>query len=86
MAAAGRLFCLRRLKREETPVVAHNRIGRLVTGIIAEKCQSLVIGRIVEIQFPNVNVAGATVILFVAFDEFVFAVGRNSFRLVINIR
>src|ERR1041385_8321248 len=54
VAAAGRFLCLRGLKCEEASIVAHDRIGRFVTGIIAEKSQPFIIAGIVEIQLPDI--------------------------------
>src|SRR2546425_8392454 len=52
MADAGRVARLRHLERDEFAVVAHDRVGRLVTGIVAEVSKPLIITAAVELQFP----------------------------------
>src|SRR6266481_5368665 len=54
-----RVARLGHLKRDELAVVAYDRVGRFVAGIIAEVREPLVIAAAVELELPEVHIARA---------------------------
>src|SRR6476620_8764289 len=83
VADAGGVARMAHLKCDEFSVIADDGVGCFVAGIVAEERQALIISTAVESELPDVDVAGALMVLAVAFDECEFSVGIDAFRFVV---
>src|ERR1041385_3133559 len=63
VADAGGIFGFGHLKGHEPAVITHDRVGGLVTRVVAEKGESLLVTAAVHAQFPEVDEAGALPVL-----------------------
>src|ERR1043166_6706237 len=74
------------LEGDELAVIAHDRVGSLVTGIIAEKSEPLVLAAAIELKFPKVHKSRPLAILFIALDQCELTIGKNPFGLIVLAR
>ena len=84
---AGRVARPGHLEGHELAVVAHDRVGRLVAGVLVEICQTFPRLLAVERQLPDIDVAGpaSREALAIGLDEGPLAVGKDPLRLVVLV-
>ena len=70
-----------KLESDKSAIVAHDKVGGLVAGIVCERRHPTCLFRAVQRKLIDIDMLRILGIVLIALDQRVFAVGEDAFRL-----